>query len=210
MEALNEFQAGKENSLKHFWRWLWHSDSILSWIVSLIIAFIIVKFVFFPVLSLIFATQLPLVVIESSSMHHPGNFLGNIIQDYGTFDNWWKLSGNWYQERSITEKQAENWPLRTGLEKGDIVIVYGRGEPKVGDIIIFNAYQAHPIIHRIVSIKQVNGTKIYSTKGDNNSDQLTIEKEIPKDAIIGKAVYRIPKLGWAKLIFVDIFNIFSS
>ena len=50
---------------KKAWNWIWNSDSIWSWIVALIVIFIIIKFIFFPTLSLIFGTSLPLAGVES-------------------------------------------------------------------------------------------------------------------------------------------------
>ena len=199
----------KEN-LKKFWNFVWKEDSWQSWIVSLILAFIIVKFIFFPLLSFILSASLPLVVVESGSMHHPGTFLGNVFGTQASFDEWWQQAGNWYEEKNIVKEQAEKWPLKTGMEKGDIIVVYGREEPEVGDIIIFSADRQYPIIHRIISITEINGEKIYSTQGDNNSGQLEIEKQIPENTIIGKAVFKIPKLGWLKLIVVQFVNLFTS
>lgn len=198
----------KEN-LKKIWNFIWNDDSIWSWILSLILAFIIVKFIFFPLLSLTLATKLPLVVVESSSMHHPGSFVGNAIGLQDSFQVWWTQAKEWYEERGIEEKKAGSWPLRTGMEKGDIIVVSGYGEPEIGDVVIFNANQAHPIIHRIINKSVINGQIVYATKGDNNPEQLIIEKEIPEDALVGKAVFRIPKLGWVKLIFVDAIKVFS-
>ena len=199
----------KPNKIKQFWNWLWHSDSILSWIVSLALAFIVVKFVFFPLLSFALATPLPLVVVESSSMEHPGSFVGNVIGSENNFQLWWNEKGYWYENRKITEQEADSWPLKTGFDKGDIMIIYGRDkQPEVGDVIVFNANTQHPIIHRIVSIDEKTGT--IQTKGDNNAAQLSVEQGIPEDAIVGKAVARIPKLGWLKLVFVEIGNAFSK
>lgn len=192
--------------LGKIWHFLWKEDSIWSWIVSLLLAFIIVKFIFFPLLSLVFATSLPLVVVESGSMHHPGSFLGNTLSLQSNFQLWWNQAGNWYTGRGITETQAENWPFKTGMEIGDIILVSGYGKPEVGDVIIFNANQQHPIIHRIIEIKNISGQTYYSTKGDNNLDQLTAEKDIPSNALIGKAILKIPKLGWIKLGFVKLFQ----
>jgi len=189
-----------ENPVVEFWDWLWHSDSLLSWIVALSLAFITVKFIFFPLLSLIMGTQLPLVVVESSSMEHPGSFIGNILGLERNVEIWWDEKGEWYEREDFSISDAKEWPLKTGFDKGDIMIVWGRFDPQVGDVIIFNANTEHPIIHRIVSIEQ----GIIQTKGDNNNAQLPIEKNIEEDALIGKAVFRIPKLGWLKLIFVEI------
>jgi len=202
----SEFRGPEKNIFSRIWHFLWKEDSFLSWIVSLALAFIIVKFIFFPLLSLVFATSLPLVVVESSSMHHPGSFVGNVMSLQDNFQLWWQEKGSWYTGRGITEQETENWPLKTGLEIGDIVLVTGHGKPEIGDIIIFNANQAHPIIHRIVNIENISGQTYYSTKGDNNEGQLISEKEIPSNALIGKAVLRIPKLGWLKLGFVKLFQ----
>lgn len=210
-----EQQIEQKNKLSQFWGWLWHSDSIWSWLVALAIAFISVKFIFFPALSFILGTGLPLVVVESSSMEHPSSLTGGIIGgitggaivDNEDFDQWWEEKGSWYEQKGITKQEAEQWSLKTGFDKGDIMIVYGRSKLEIGDVIIFNANTKHPIIHRIVSIDR-NG--IVETKGDNNADQLPAEKNISEDDLVGRAVFRIPKLGWLKLAFVEIINIFRK
>lgn len=203
-------QAKNQNPLRKFWNWLWHSDSLLSWLVALALAFVVVKFIFFPTLSFILGTSLPLVVVESSSMEHPNSFTGSIIggitggviSDNDDFELWWQEKGSWYEKEGIDKKEASSWPLRTGFDKGDIMIVYGRFKPAIGDVIIFEADTKHPIIHRIISIDDKEG--VIETKGDNNAAQLPVEKNVPEDALVGKAVFRIPKLGWLKLIFVEI------
>ena len=199
------YKVKQGNKFSQFWHWLWHSDSALSWVVALVLAFVVVRFIFFPGLSFLLGTNLPLVVVESSSMEHPGNFVGNVIGTSSNFDLWWSGKGDWYEDYGIEKEDTNSWSLRSGFDKGDIMIVYGRYEPKIGDVIIFDANAQHPIIHRIVSIDG----DIIQTKGDNNGGQLPIEKTIHKDDLIGKAVFRIPKLGWVKLIFVEIGKAFS-
>jgi len=194
-------------AIKKFWKFL-GEDTWLSWIVSVVLAFLIVKFIFFPGLSLLLATNLPLVVVESGSMHHPGSFVGNAIGSENEFELWWNEKGDWYKEKGIEESEAKNWPLKTGLEMGDIVVISGYKTPEKGDIIIFNADQKHPIIHRIIDVKEINGEVVYETKGDNNEGQLVFEKDVPKDAVIGRAVFRIPKIGLIKLAFVKLLGIF--
>ncbi len=193
---------------KKIWDFLWKSDSLASWIVSLILAFIIIKFIFFPLLSLILGSSMPLVVVESTSMHHPGNFIGNTIGSEHSFESWWKEKGEWYSNNGINKQDAKEWNLNSGLEMGDIVVVGKADNLKIGDIIIFQANRKYPIIHRIVEIKNIQGQKVYSTKGDNNSRQLTSEKNITKKDIIGKALIKIPKIGWTKLGIVKFFELF--
>jgi signal peptidase I len=189
---------------KRFWFIIWKDESLLGWIVSLLFAFLIIKFIFFPGLALIFGASTPLVVVESSSMHHSGNFLLNYLGAESMFKQWWQQSGEWYENVGISEQDAEKWQLRTGLEIGDVAVVWRAGNLHIGDVIVFNADQKYPIIHRIINISEVNGRTVYSTKGDNNMGQLFVEQRIPEDAIIGKAVFRIPVIGWVKLVFVKL------
>ncbi len=75
---------------------------------------------------------------------------------------------------------------------------------KVGDVIIFEGNQRNPIIHRIIKIEKENEKYLFSTMGDNNNGQLSVEKEINPEQLIGKSVFRIiPGFGWAKLIFYE-------
>ena len=84
-----------KNWLVGFWRFL-KKDTWQSWIVSLILAFVFIKFIFFPVLSWVFATSLPLVVVESCSMYHPDDF-----------DSWWSSNGAWYEAHAISQEEFE-------------------------------------------------------------------------------------------------------
>jgi signal peptidase I len=192
---MNKKQIKK--TAKRVWKFLWYEDSLASWIVTLLLAFIIVKFIFFPLLSLAFSTPLPLVVVESESMYHQG-------QD---FDYWWNQSSEWYENKQIKYEDTEDGPFKNGLDMGDIIVVSGRGEYEVGDIIIFEAGARHPIIHRIVKIRNLGSSNVnYATKGDNNPSQLENEEDIEPEAVMGKAVARIPKAGWIKLFFVKIWE----
>jgi len=181
--------------LKEYWKKFWkflNEDSWPSFLVTLVIALIVIKFIFFPFLSFLTGTTLPLVIVESCSMHHYEKgfamiFTSPVYEGYGIYLN-----------------DTGDWDFQSGFSKGDVIFVVGPDNIKIGDVIIFNAgmqYQ-YPLIHRVVSIED----GVYSTKGDNyktNSNQLPDEKEIKKDQIIGKALFRIPAIGWLKLVFFD-------
>ena len=171
--------------LKRFWTFL-KEDTWQSWIVSLILILIFIKLIFFPLLSLITGAPLPLVVVESCSMYHESSF-----------DNWWENNQDFYISKNISKSDFSSFPSHSGLNKGDIIIVWGHSSYKKGDIIIFNANTKYPIIHRLIS------TAPFATKGDHNQGQLSSEKNVPDDAILGKAVAKIPFLGWIKLIFFE-------
>ena len=212
-------------NIKKGWNWIWNSDSLLSWVAALFLIFVFVKLIFFPGLSFILGTSLPLAGVESSSMDHQivndglGRYLlcGEIYDKNNNkighvdFDEYWEVCGGWYEENDITKEQFKGFSLKNGFAKGDIIVVWGRFVPKIGDIIIFQANPEssapRPIIHRIVSID--NG--VIATKGDHNSEQLekgnnifnTDETNIVNDRIIGKAVLKIPYLGWPKIWLVE-------
>ncbi len=188
-----------KNLWKKLWFILWKDDSLKGWLFSLVFLFLFIKLIFFPGLSLVTGTSLPLAIVESCSMYHQGNI-------FSSFDSWWERHDEKYSEFSINELDFQEFLLNNGFNKGDILFIVGADPKKLeeGDIIIFNANQRNPIIHRIVDIKNVNGKRIFSTIGDNNNGQLTFENEITEEMIVGKAAGRVaPYLGWVKLIFYD-------
>lgn len=171
--------------LRRFWSFL-REDSWPSLIVSLILIFIFIRLVFFPVVGFAFGAELPLVVVESCSMYHEQSFEG-----------WWESNAPWYAEADITKEDFEQFPFKNGINKGDVIVVWGHDEPKLGDVIIFHSSYTYPLIHRVVDLRPIG------TKGDHNPTQLDAEENIARDAVVGKAVLRIPALGWIKLIFFE-------
>jgi len=177
-----------KESLKKVWDFL-QGDGWPSFVVVLILAFIIIKFIFFPGLSLLTGTSLPIVIVESCSMYHQHAGLGEIFKSpvYNNF--------------GITLNDTKNWDFKNGLTKGDVIFVVAPKHLKIGDIIIFNGGVSHPIIHRLIKVGDT-----YETKGDNyrtNSRQLPSERNIKKNQIIGKALFKVPLVGWLKLIFFE-------
>lgn len=170
----------KSNFLKKVWHFVWYDDSLFSWLVNVILAFILVKFALYPILGLIFGTQYPLVAVVSCSMEHNSEF--NI---------WWDKNGNWYVNNNITKEQFSNFSFKNGINQGDIMILKNSLDPNIGEVIVFRGSGENPIIHRLVD---KNNNLV--TKGDNNpvQDRKTGE-------VLGKAIFRIPYLGWIKIFF---------
>ena len=184
---------------KKFWHFLWKDNSFKGWVVSLIILFVVIKFIFFPFLNFVTGTSLPLAIVESCSMYHKGNL-------FSDFDAWWERQGDKYPEFIINKMDFQKFPMENGFNKGDILLVFGANPEKleVGDIIIFKANQKNPVIHRIVNIKETDGQRVFSTIGDNNKGQFNFEEEIIENQLVGKAVLKIaPYIGWIKLIFYE-------
>ncbi len=184
---------------KKFWFILWKDDSFKGWALSLLFIFIFIKFIFFPGLSLLTGTSLPLAIVESCSMYHQGNLLSN-------FDNWWTKHESKYSQFNVEKQDFQDFIFKRGFNKGDILFVLGTKPEKleVGDVIIFSANQKNPVIHRIINIKESNGKFTFSTIGDNNNAQIPFETSINQDQIVGRAVFKLaPYVGWVKLIFFE-------
>ncbi len=188
--------------LKRFWHFVWEDDSLLGWVVNIVLAFVLIKFIIYPGLGLLVGTQFPIVAVVSGSMeHHPSSFEG-----------WWADRKSWYEGNTIDADAFKVFPLHNGLKKGDIVFIRGKKlhNIKIGDILVFRSkLKSEPIIHRVVRIQQEEpaGESIYfATKGDNNDDSYVFEQKIRKDQIIGAASFRIPYLGYLKIWFVAVLN----
>ena len=180
-----------KETLKKFWHFIWEDDSLLSWVINIILAFILVKFLIYPGLGLILGTTHPVVAVVSGSMEHQGT----------PFDRWWSENRDFYLKKSINKTDFSEYKFKNGFNKGDLMILIRAREIKKGDVIVFRGSATEPIIHRVADV--VNGT--YQTKGDNgitNKQSRPDEIRITQDRIIGKAVIRAPYLGWAKLAFV--------
>lgn len=225
-------------------------SSVLSWIANLVIAFIVIKFILYPLLGFLFGAGLPVVAVVSSSMDHDavdGSVCGvQVSDDYsGSLDAYWNVCGGWYESRGIPLEEFSEFSFRNGFKKGDIMVILGpsRSAPQLGDVLVFEAQQQYPIIHRIVSIVETPQGMVYATKGDHNPAQISeyvlvnefgtayrcerggvpmpcglgvlVTNETPnavrivdetiiaEEAVIGKAVLRIPLLGWVKIWFTD-------
>lgn len=95
--------------------------------------------------------------------------------------------------------------------RGDIVVVekadflgiheFDPNNAKVGDIVVYNAkWFPNPVIHRIINETNVNGSKYYVIKGDNNDvpdPYLVSPSQITERVVtIGDQPFIIPKIGY--------------
>lgn len=217
----------KESKLMHYWHktwhFIWHDNSLLSWVVNLVLAFIFIKYLIYPTLGTVLGTDFPIVAVVSGSMEH------KITKDpFGqqrlcsktfnqkfsiNFDDWWNTCGPWYTNNfGIIKEQFIKFSFRNGFNTGDIMILYSPEKINIGDVIVFNSYYINdPIIHRVVGIED----NVFITKGDHNSDRDKFinplnnkeEIKIKKENIVGKAMIRIPFLGWIKILFVELLKL---
>jgi len=184
--------------IKKTWHFIWEDNSIWSWLVNIILAFVLIKFIVYPGLGFLLNTTHPVVAVVSRSMEH--NYVG--------FDKWWELNKNWYLENGITKENFTGFPFRNGFNKGDIFVLKGKTcqDVRIGEIIVFRSARPDPIIHRSINKWIENGYCYIQTKGDNNADSIRAqsldETKIREDQLVGKALWRIPYLGYIKIGFV--------
>ena len=216
--------------IKKIWDFVWYDDSFLAWFINLILAFLIVKFIIYPLLGFALATNLPVVAVISGSMQHYSapvciDFQDNKCVEYSkedyricdkqfnkkmyfSLDEYWNTCGDWYKENNISLQSFKSFPLKNGFNKGDIIFLTGHGNINLGDIVVFQGYSNKPIIHRVIKIKTENNKNYYTTKGDFNKDSSSDlgELNIPEEKIIGRAMFKVPFLGWIKILFSDLMN----
>lgn len=196
---------------KGLWYFIWEDNSVLSWVVNVILSFVIIKFLLYPGLGFMFSTTHPIVAVVSGSMEHQDNF-----------DSWWGSialcnegycsQAEHYSLYSITKKEFSKFPFKNGFNKGDLMVLVGK-EPKeisLGDVIVFKSNRPDPIIHRVIRKWNQEDYYHFQTKGDNNPTSYAgvREEDIKEERVVGTAVARIPFLGWIKIIFINVINLF--
>jgi signal peptidase I len=166
----------------------WKNDYFKTAIAIVLIVLIILGFFFG--LQLVLGAAVPIRVVESGSMC--------VTQPNGGCDGW-------------------SHPFDRTLHVGDIIIIQQVNPADLNanypnsDIIVYkNPRGDIPIVHRIVSEQEINGTLYFKTKGDGNGpitwpetptyyDNIPDSKGVPQDLIEGKVILRIPWFGWITL-----------
>jgi signal peptidase I len=229
---MNKKTAKKQKSVPSttwgkIWHFIWYEDSVASWLVNIVLAFVIIKFLFYPSVGFFLNTSLPVVAVVSGSMEHRSAEMcsdvnadrscnryvqaicGQVVPANGgyTLDQFWQLCGSWYEEKNITKAAFNDFSYTSGFNRGDVMVIYGKKTVSVGDVIVFTSGDGIPIIHRVVAVSNVSGVVTYQTKGDHNSDSISFglrsELAISPDAYIGTAVFKIPWIGYLKLWVSD-------
>ena len=104
--------------------------------------------------------------------------------------------------------------MEPAFYRGDIVMVekadflgineFNPDDVQVGDVVVYDAtWFDQPVIHRIIDIKEINGTTMYVIKGDNNQypDPYYVESSQIKEKVVtfGDNLVVIPKIGYLSL-----------
>ena len=75
--------------LKKIWNFIWNDDSIWSWLLNLILAFLIIRYLIYPLLGIILGTSYPIVAVVSESMEHKlsdGTICGKRFEEFETLE----------------------------------------------------------------------------------------------------------------------------
>jgi hypothetical protein len=156
---------------------------------------ILIAFLVNASLAFALSTDLPVVAVMSDSMTH---------------DNTVEVTHYQWLEKNMGygRNYIDSWPIKDGFLRGDLPIIQGVSDYKVGDVVVYSPPGGGiPIIHRIIKI---NSDGTYTTKGDHNlRDDVggIVPKPISKEQIHGKVIFIIPKLGYFKVILTDILGV---
>ncbi|MFQ5532054.1 MAG: hypothetical protein ACE5ES_05560 [Candidatus Nanoarchaeia archaeon] len=159
------------------WNFLWNGESLASYVSFVIVSFVLLKFLFYPLFLYVFGLE-DIVSVLSGSMLHDGYY------------------PQWYIENGFSQERVESWPFQNGLYVGDAVVIVPAEDVEVGDVIVFLAPDGRQIIHRVTNITESGIT----THGDANPGTLDFEKNISPSRIIGEAKFRIPFIGIPRMI----------
>ncbi len=178
-------------------RRMWKNDYFKTAVAVVVIVVVVLGFLFG--LQLFLHTPYPALTVESGSMSIPYDGADSLLLSL-------------------------EHPFSRTLSIGDIIIVQGVNPKDLNtnypnsDIIVFHdPYDPSTlIVHRIISVEDVNGVLYFQTKGDGNGNfwpqKPTSDLDpwdsnnppgIPASMVVGKVVMRIPWFGWITLIMKD-------
>lgn len=93
------------------------------------------------------------------------------------------------------------------LRVGDLLFVKGvkPEDIRVGDVVVFikPTGSGERIVHRVVSIKNVDGRILITTKGDNNPSSIYWERDFDSNYVIGKVFFFVRFIGFIPMILQE-------
>ncbi len=162
-----------------------------TWWGNILLGFAAAVIFYYVILSTFLSSNTPVVAVVSDSMKHTNPE----VTHYG-----WLETNLGYNRTYV-----KSWPVSKGFSTGDMPVIRGSENYKVGDVIVYSVEGiGAPIIHRIIKINE-DGS--YQTKGDNNDGQLPYEKSVAAGQIKGKVIFIIPKIGYFKVLINRIFGV---
>ena len=141
------------SAISKAWHFIWDEDSIWSWLINVLIAFVIIKYLLYPGLGLLLGTSVPIVAVVSGSMEHTGN-LENYWSNPICCDSFCAnqaVPGEYYSKSNIGFEDFKEFDFANGFNKGDIMILANAKNAEVGEVLVYLANRPDPIIHRVIA-----------------------------------------------------------
>lgn len=93
-------------------------------------------------------------------------------------------------------KVVQSGSMEPNVKTGSIVLIRPVETYKLGDVITYgkDTRTDVPTTHRIVQIRTIENTVLFTTKGDANEDADKVE--VSQKEIIGKVVLHVPYVGY--------------
>jgi len=110
-----------------------------------------------------------------------------------------------YESFNISCQMFNSFPFKNGINVGDLVITIPTSykDVRVGDVVVYISPLNHPILHRVV----IKNDSFICIKGDNNPGFLPWECPLYNpNKIVGKAIFRIPYVGYIRIFISKIFR----
>jgi len=176
--------------IKNIWNFILYDNSLLSWIIRIIViiilSYICVQLLIGPIME---------SVLGETKYYVFGGVQGRSMEHHGfDFDEWWDNKKEWYVENNISKDNFDNFSMKNGIDRGDMIILENSNNINVGDVIVFRGNYSTLLIHRVVKKWEEKGKSYYQAKGDYNynySAELG-EDNLSEDDITGKVVFKIP------------------
>ena len=205
-------------------------SEVISTIVYLVFAFVF-AFVLYNFFGFVLGTQAPLVIVVSGSME-PVMYRGDIVVISGAKLEELNVPQVELNNFDLDQTPLANYAMPVCVEKDsgrqescENLLQQGTGPfettavkfsetqtvniHKDGEILVYNSSLGQPVIHRsVVKIKGLDKTYVL-TKGDSVFNPLIDQQAgitsgaLTQDQIVGKAIFRVPLLGYIKLLLFD-------
>lgn len=194
-------------------------NPLIDWPVQIIAAFLIALLIY-SLLGFALGTGSPMVIVVSESMS-PNLHRGDVVVLSGVAPEDVQA-----QEVTLNIPSLEGIPFSSFATFTNPTINFNDGQKietnQGGDILVyFSNYRNEQIIHRAVAKINANDGTYILTKGDNELTNNTLDQDcgrvvgtspqhncitlfpISEENLQGKAIARVPYLGYVKLILVD-------
>lgn len=99
-------------------------------------------------------------------------------------------------ELGIQTKIVQSGSMEPAIPVGALIIIKPNDAYKIGDVITFgeDSVSAVPTTHRILGVREADGSVFYTTKGDANEEEDT--RAVAARAVIGKVYVSVPYAGF--------------